>query len=550
MIRRRAWLIVVLAALAITPSYVRAFRVGGASEAPSYRLNDLMTVNKAAYDIRLPYTGIVIVSHSQPRPGDMVLFRRPGTDYDVFKRVLGCPGDTVAIQDNRFTINGQPLKYVKHTASFDDEVLAANDIGTIIEREIGYGPDHLITYTPGTRSTGNIESFIVPQGHYYLVGDNRGNSLDSRTYGPVAGKHIVGRVGRVLHRPSSSAASGDVPGTAKQDLPRSTPEAQGLDSQVLGELVHAIEEGQLFPDLHGLLIVKDGYLVLEEYFAGWNADRLHTLQSVTKSYTSALIGIAIANGEIESVDEHVIDFFPQWRDELAEDPRRAAMRLEDLLTMRSGTDYHERGQDSPHLQLNRTPRGWDRFYLDRPMVRDPGTFWQYDSGGVILMSAMLEQRSGMHADAYAERYLFPALGIEHSSWFRNRDGHPHTGGGLDLLPQDMAKFGQLYLEGGRWGGQQVIPSWWVDESTRQVVTFDSPRGPVVGYGYLWWILSPDPDGRGEELIYAAMGFRAQYIFVVPEHQMVVVVTGGTQNGRDQRRPIDFLYSHVLKAIER
>jgi len=335
-----------------------------------------------------------------------------------------------------------------------------------------------------------------------------------------------------------------------QDLPRSTPEAQGLDPELLDKLVRLIEEGERFPNLHSLLIVKNGYLVLEEYFAGWNAERLHTLQSVSKSYTSALIGIAIENGEIESVDELVIDYFPQWRDELEEDPQRAAMRLEDLLTMRSGTDYHERGADSPHFQLNRTPRGWDRFYLERPMVQDPGTIWQYDSGGVILMSAILQQRSGMHADAYADSYLFPALGIERSSWFRNQDGHPHTGGGLHLLPRDMAKFGQLYLQGGRWGDQQVVPRWWVEASSRNVAPFEPPRGHVVGYGYLWWILEPDPDGAGQETIYAAMGFRAQYIFVIPEHDMVVVVTGGTQNGRDQRRPIGFFYSHILKAVGR
>jgi CubicO group peptidase (beta-lactamase class C family) len=333
------------------------------------------------------------------------------------------------------------------------------------------------------------------------------------------------------------------------DWPRSAPEARGLDPEPLNELARLIREGRRFPDLHSLLVVKDGYLVLEEYFAGWGPDRLHTLQSVTKSFTSALIGIAIERGEIESVEEHVIDFFPQWRDELAEDPRWAAQRLEDLLTMRGGTDYHERGEGSPHFQLNRTPRGWDRFYLDRPMVTEPGTVWQYDSGGVILMSAILKQRSGLHADAYADRYLFAPLGIERTSWFRNRDGHPHTGGGLDLLPRDMARFGLLYLRGGRWGDQQVVPAWWVEESTRRHVDFEPPHGRSIGYAYLWWILPGDPDGAGNEEIYAAMGFRAQYIFVVPEHDMVVVVTGGTQNGRDQRRPIHFLYSHILKAVK-
>jgi CubicO group peptidase (beta-lactamase class C family) len=334
------------------------------------------------------------------------------------------------------------------------------------------------------------------------------------------------------------------------DWPRSTPEAQGLDPEQLNELVALIREGERFPDLHGLLIVRNGHLVVEEYFGSWNPELLHTLQSVSKSFTSALIGIAIAEGHVESVDERVIDFFPQWRDELAQDPRWAAVCLQDLLTMRSGTDYHERGQDSPHFQLNRTPRGWDRFYLDRPMVRDPGTYWQYDSGAVILMSAMLKRRSELHADAYADRYLFAPLGIERSFWYRNREGHPHTGGGLSLLPRDMARFGLLYLRRGRWRDQQVVPAEWVEESTRQQVAFEPPRGHSTGYAYLWWILEPDPDGEGKERIYAAMGFRAQYIFVVPEHDMVVVVTGGTQSGRDQRRPIEFLYSHILPAVRR
>jgi CubicO group peptidase (beta-lactamase class C family) len=354
----------------------------------------------------------------------------------------------------------------------------------------------------------------------------------------------------------TAASLSALPSAAAQELwpdadwPTSTLEAQGLDAAGIGELVTLIGENQRFPDLHSLLIVRNGYLVAEEYFSGWGPERLHTLQSVTKSITSALIGIAIEQGHIDSVDERVIDFFPQWRDDLAREPRWAALRLKDLLTMRSGTDYHERGQDSPHLQLNRTLHAWDRFYLDRPMVTEPGTYWQYDSGGVILMSAMLKQRSGMHADAYAERFLFEPLGIERSSWFRNLDGHPHTGGGLGLLPRDMARFGLLFLRGGRWRDRQVVPPAWVEESTRQHVDFDPPRGNTTGYGYLWWILAPDPGGAGTQRIYAAMGFRAQYIFLVPEHDMVVVVTGGTTNGQDQRRPIEFLYSHILPAVRR
>ncbi len=247
----------------------------------------------------------------------------------------------------------------------------------------------------------------------------------------------------------------------------------------------------------------------------------------------------------------MLSFFPRLEGVDRLDPRRRTLTLEHLLTMRSGTDYHERGAGSPHSRLNSLPRGWDRFYLRRPMVRDPGTHFQYDSGGVILMSSLLKSRTGLHADAFADRHLFAPLGIARSDWFRNREGHPHTGGGLDLLPRDMAKLGLLYLRQGRWGEKQVVPADWVRASVRRHVELDpGTTGHTVAYGYLWWILEPDPDGEGRQDIYAAMGFRAQYIFVVPEHRMVVAVTGGTHNRTDQRRPIEFLYSHILPAVLR
>jgi CubicO group peptidase (beta-lactamase class C family) len=244
-----------------------------------------------------------------------------------------------------------------------------------------------------------------------------------------------------------------------------------------------------------------------------------------------------------------VDFFPEWSDELRVDSRKSAIRLEDLLTMRSGTDYREGYEGSPHNQLNSLARGWDRFYLDRPMVREPGTYFQYDSGGVILMSSLLQRRTGSHADTFADEYLFADLGITRSRWYRNGEGHPHTGGGLHLSSRDMAKFGLLYLRGGRWMNRQVVPKFWVDISTSIHVPLEQ-RGYTVGYGYLWWILQPDAHGVTGQHIYAAMGFRAQYIFVVPEHDMVVVVTGGTESREDQIKPVLFLYSHILPAVTR
>ena len=191
-----------------------------------------------------------------------------------------------------------------------------------------------------------------------------------------------------------------------------------------------IGRGEILPHLHYLLIIRHGRLVLEESFNGWKPDRSHTLQSVSKSFTSALVGIAIARGEFKGVDEKVLDFFPDLKGIANMDDRKAAMRLEDILTMRTGTDYHENGPGSPHEQMARLASGMDRFYLDRPMVQRPGTGFQYDSGGVTLLSAMLKRRTGKHAEEYAQDLLFKPLGIEKWYWFAQPEGHTHTGGGL------------------------------------------------------------------------------------------------------------------------
>ena len=331
---------------------------------------------------------------------------------------------------------------------------------------------------------------------------------------------------------------------------RSTPEEQGLYPEKLQELEDLIRAGEKYPRLHCLLVIRHGKLVMEEYF-GWQPERLHTLQSVSKSFTSALVGIAIKQGKFKGVHEKMLDFFPEKDPEDIDnmDSRKEAISLKDLLTMRSGTDYNESGPDSPHFKLNALRSGWDTFYLNRPMRTEPGTSFLYDSGAVIVTSSMLKNRTGKHAHEFAEETLFKTLGITKKFWIANEEGHPHTGGGLNLAPLDTAKLGQLYLNRGQWAGMEVVPEAWVSESTKRHVNLQG-RGHVVGYGYWWWIMEPDPDGKGEQEIFAAMGFRAQYIFVVPEHDMVVVVNGDTRNRADQQKPIEFLYTQILPSVKR
>ena len=331
--------------------------------------------------------------------------------------------------------------------------------------------------------------------------------------------------------------------------PRSRPEEQQINPKRWEDLVYRIQHENECPHLHSLLIIRNGYLVLEEYFGGFDAETVHSLQSVTKSFTSAVMGIAIEQGKIKGVDERVIDFFPDIHGIENMDSRKASMRFRDLLTMRSGTDYHEGYASSPHSQLNRLERGWDRFYLNRPMVSKPGTRFQYDSGGVILMSAMLKNRTGLHVDAFAEKYLFAPLGIKKVRWIKNREGHPHTGGGLHLRPLDMAKLGLLYLRNGKWENKQVVPAWWVEVSLKKHVTFTKrSRRRHTSYGYLWWIQKPDPAGSEKQDIYSARGHGGQFIFIIPEYDMLVVTTSESQHNAGLQKPIDFLYSDILPAL--
>ncbi len=329
-------------------------------------------------------------------------------------------------------------------------------------------------------------------------------------------------------------------------LPASPPDQEGLSAGGLEALAHAVRTDARLKNIDSMLIVRNGRLILEEYFNGYKRESLHTIQSVTKSFTSALIGIAVNEGALKSVDQRVLSFFP---DSLTRDvdSRKAAMTIRDILTMRTGTDYAEGYPGSPHDTLNSLRRGWDTFYLDRPMIANPGERFQYDSGGVILLSSILKNSIGVHADVYAARKLFPLLEIRSYRWYRNADGHPHTGGGLFLRPMDMAKLGLLYLQDGKWNGVQVVPEAWVKESVTRQVSFKDASGFETGYGYLWWILKPDPRDPSGQPVYAAYGYMGQYVFVVPAYRMVVVFTGSAKDAA-MDYPKVLLYEEILPLV--
>jgi len=356
-------------------------------------------------------------------------------------------------------------------------------------------------------------------------------------------------VALALLLPFASAAT-------QADWPRATPAERGLGPSPLDSLVARARRGA-YGNTDALVVVRDGHLVLSESFGldyreiskgkkgpigcgpgacrsnadlhhfnyfhpdfhpYWRGSGLHTLQSVTKSVTATLFGIALHKGALASLRQPLLSSVGPYAD-VARDPRLQKATLHDLLTMRTGIEWHE--QDRPLDSTNTTllleaSPDWMRFTLSQPMDAEPGTKWVYNSGGSALMAEVIRSATGMHADEYASRELFGPLRITHH-WKKTPTGHPDTEGGLYLSSLDLARIGQLYLDDGVWKGRRLLPSGWAREATSRIVDHVSANPASPGYGYQWWRY----DRRGTE-VWAGNGFGGQFLVILPEHRMVGV----------------------------
>jgi CubicO group peptidase (beta-lactamase class C family) len=317
----------------------------------------------------------------------------------------------------------------------------------------------------------------------------------------------------------------------------STPEEQGMDSELLTEMLAYIEENRVRID--SVTIVRRGYLVLDAYFHGYEKNTKHDLWSCTKSVTSALVGIAMDQGYIQSVDQPVLSFFPE-RTVANLDSRKEALTLEHLLTMTDGLDWLTKdfrtvsaGDTWPEM---RQSGDWVQFVLDRSMAEEPGTRWNYNDGASHLLSAIIQETTGMTALELAEEHLFDPLGISVAGWLSDPQGRNCGGTYLRMTPHEMAKFGYLYLNEGLWDGEQIVPAAWVKAST----TNHSPT-PGMYYGYQWWVVP----WAG---YYTASGGAGQYIMVLPELDMVVVFASDLVPD-DQYTPPLLLAFYIIPAAQ-
>ncbi len=320
----------------------------------------------------------------------------------------------------------------------------------------------------------------------------------------------------------------------------STPEEQGIDSQQLAQMLAGIIKREVA--INTVLIVRNGYLVMEANVWPFQPRARHMILSITKSITSALVGMAIEDGFIDSVDQPVLSFFPD-RQIAHRDARKEAMTLEHLLTMTSGLDCE---QDEYVVGEMVASDDWVQYVLDLPMVADPGESFAYCTVNSFLLSAILQKATGLSARTFAEEHLFAPLGIKGVTWPSNPEGVSRGGTGVGMCPRDLAKIGELYLRRGVWEGTQVVPVAWVESSVQEHVA-ESVHG---GYGYQWWVEKPSVFARLGLArfvpVFDARGYGGQFIFVIPSRDMVVVICGWMK-GRDQTVPIKLLQSAILPA---
>lgn len=314
----------------------------------------------------------------------------------------------------------------------------------------------------------------------------------------------------------------------------SSPEAQGMLSGHLIAMQDFLYAQQI--QLDSVLIVRNGYIVYEDYPMGYTEDMRHVLFSCTKSVASAVLGIALGQGYFNGTHDRLLDFFP-GRTVANPDPRKDRITVENLLTMKAGFEWDEwsvsyEDGSNPVFGLMSSSDALQHM-LDLPMAAEPGTTWVYNSGVSHLLSYIVNATTGRFTGDFAQEFLFDPLGITSVYWETDFSGVSFGGFGLNLTPRDMAKFGYLYLNNGTWDEEQILFSSWIDES----MVVNHTTGSNLGYGYQWWI---NPDWEA----YSARGYRGQRIHVLPKENLVVVFTSsGSQVHYDE-----LIADYILPAV--
>ena len=313
---------------------------------------------------------------------------------------------------------------------------------------------------------------------------------------------------------------------ANMALPRSTPEAQGISSQAIRDYVETTDK---INTMHSFMLVRHGRVIAEGWWKPEAADKPHVLASLSKSFNSTAVGLAIGDGKL-SLDDPVLKFFPADGPADPSDNLKA-MKVRDLLTMTCGHDTEPQAVGgAPSV----------RQFLVHPVPHQPGTHFQYNTMGSYTLSAIVTKVTGQTTLEFLKPRLFEPMGIEHPEWASSPEGNLLGGYGLKLCTEDIAKFGQLYLQKGKWNGKQLIPEKWIEQATSKQVPNDQESHAKIGidwqqgYGFQFW--------RCTHNAFRGDGAGGQYCLVIPDKDAVIAITADTGNLQGELNAIwDELY---------
>jgi CubicO group peptidase (beta-lactamase class C family) len=375
----------------------------------------------------------------------------------------------------------------------------------------------------------------------------------------------VGFVTAVLSSCSGETRPYSPPVATNDGWAVSTPSAEGMDQQLVEGAVAGLQAEN--KGLDGLVIVRNGKLVVDEYYNSYDAAKTHKIWSVTKPVMATLVGIAIDKGLIRSEKDSIAPYLIGW---LGDKPILPGVTIEHLLTMTSGISWVEMGGEQSAGFKMAYADDWVSFVLNQPMDKEPGKVFNYSSGNAVLLAPIVKQATGTHADEFAREYLFSPLGITNYEWVKGSEfwekteggelpaakkpepsiayksefaPYPNTASGLKMRPRDMAKLGQLYLAGGIWAGKQVVSRQWIDAATH-------PHFGNAPYGYCWNLVEYTVNSKKVTGYYAS-GFGIQRIYIFPAAQLVVVFTqqnyGNMSEANEQTEKV--LTDYILKAVK-
>ena len=347
----------------------------------------------------------------------------------------------------------------------------------------------------------------------------------------------------------------------------SSPTAEGIPAQVLDAIHADIQDGK-YGLIDHFMVIRNRKLVFDQSYQqdyqtlskkydttnhqynydhpNWhpfyNATSLHTLQSVTKSITSLLLGIAMDEGYMPSLDSPVMQLFTDFDFDLTDD-RKKAITLRDLLTMQGGIEWDEENyeDDKNDCIVMELSDDWIKYVLDKPMDAIPGTEFEYNSGISVLLGKLVRMGTGKRIDKWAEEKLFGPLGISEYYWKETPKGEIDTEGGLYLSSHDLAKIGWLMMNEGVWNNQQIVSKHWISQSIAPSVQVNEH----LGYGFQWWVPRFE---NGKTIIFAGNGYGGQFLMMVPEKSLLVLFNGWNIHDQTEKASWLVLQNRILPSL--